>query len=84
MADGGVRRAGSGQVARGLCEGLTGMLVGSRLLSHSHIRGEKAGDHVISHLVHRGTPPMQLQMPELCLGEDRTQRAQHRLQVQRL
>lgn len=84
MADRAVGRAGSGQVARGLCEGLTGMLAGSRLLSNSHIRGEKASDRVISHLARRGTPPVQLQVPRWCLGEDRTQRVQHRLQVQRL
>lgn len=54
MADKGITGDGSGWVAGDVYVGLTGMLAGSRLLSHSHIRGKKASDHVNSSLVHGG------------------------------
>ena len=48
--------------------GLRGMPAGSRLLSHSHIRGKETSDHVNSSLVHRGTPTVQLQIQNDVLG----------------
>lgn len=53
MAGRGVTRDGSGWVTGDLCVGLMGMLAGSRLLSHSYIRGKNASDHVNSSLVHK-------------------------------
>lgn len=53
MVDRGVTGDGSRWVTGDRYAGLMEMLAGSRLLSHSYIRGKNASDHVNSSLVHK-------------------------------